>query len=183
MRDRLAVILVDGSNAYATAKALNFFIDYKALLEGCEENVCPVLKAFHFTALMPANPQIPDPVRKMVDYLSYNDWTTITKPVSEWTGEDGIRKIKGNMDIEIATIAFEMSTCGQGVTDIILFSGDGDFTFMVESLQRRYGMRVTVVSSIETRPPMCADNLRRQCDEFIEMKELIKDIQRKRESR
>ncbi len=181
MRQRLAVILVDGSNAFATARELGFHIDYKALLEAYEKEVCPVLKAFHFTALMPPSPD--DPVRKMVDYLSYNDWTTITKPVSEWTDANGNKRIKGNMDIEIATIAFEMATAGQGVTDIVLFSGDGDFTFMVESLQRRYGLRVTVVSSIETSPSMCADNLRRQCDEFLEMKELIKDIQRVRRAR
>lgn len=174
MRNRLAVILVDGSNAYATAKALGFQIDFKLLLEAYPDEV---LKAFHFTAIAPGE----NPVRKMSDYLTYNGWTTITKPMSEWVDpETGRRRVKGNVDIEIATIAFEMATCGQGVTDVVLFSGDGDFTCMVEALQRRYGLRVTVVSSIKTNPSMCADTLRRQADEFKEMAELIEIIQRKK---
>src|SRR6478752_7844113 len=104
MRNRLTAILVDGSNAYATAKALGFQIDFKLLLDGYEGG--EIFKAYHFTAIAPGE----NPVRKMVDFLTYNGWTTITKPTSEWVQDDGTKKTKGNMDIEIATIALEIAS-------------------------------------------------------------------------
>src|ERR1700743_2605799 len=54
------------------------------------------------------------------------------------------------------------------VDQIVLFSGDGDFRSLVEAVQRR-GVRVTVVSTISTQPPMIADELRRQADVFTDL--------------
>ena len=51
------------------------------------------------------------------------------------------------------------------------FSGDGDFRVLVEALQRK-GVRVSVVSTIATQPPMIADELRRQADNFIDLEDL-----------
>jgi uncharacterized LabA/DUF88 family protein len=59
----------------------------------------------------------------------------------------------------------------------VLFSGDGDFRSLVEALQRK-GVRVSVVSTITTQPPMVADELRRQADEFIDLVHLIAKIGR-----
>ncbi|MEZ5936108.1 MAG: NYN domain-containing protein, partial [Alphaproteobacteria bacterium] len=56
-------------------------------------------------------------------------------------------------------------------------SGDGDFRRLSEALQRR-GLRVTVVSTIKTQPPMIADELRRQADTFLELQELAPFIAR-----
>jgi len=53
----------------------------------------------------------------------------------------------------------------------VLFSGDGDFRPLVESVQRR-GVLVTVVSTILCKPPLIADELRRQADFFIDLVEL-----------
>ena len=60
---------------------------------------------------------------------------------------------------------------------MVLFSGDGDFRSLVESVQRK-GVRVAVVSTISTQPPMVADELRRQADEFIDLAHLIQRIGR-----
>lgn len=168
-RERLSAILVDGSNIFATVRALGFLIDYQKLLQTFDGTV---LKAYYFTALRAADKE--SAVKPLVDHLQYNGWTCITKPTSEWIQEDGRNKIKGNMDIEIATIAHEIAP---HITDLYLFTGDGDFTFLVEALQRRYFTVVHVVSSMQTQPPMCADTLRRQADEFLEvldMKDMIK---------
>src|SRR5262245_12319033 len=54
---------------------------------------------------------------------------------------------------------------------VVLFSGDGDFRRLVEAVQRK-GVRVSVVSTIRSSPPMVADELRRQADTFIELDEL-----------
>ncbi len=56
-------------------------------------------------------------------------------------------------------------------TRFVLFSGDGDFRPLVATLQRK-GVRVSVVSTIRSTPPMIADDLRRQADNFIELEEL-----------
>ncbi len=60
---------------------------------------------------------------------------------------------------------------------MVLFSGDGDFRSLVEAVQRR-GVRVTVVSTISTQPPMVADELRRQADIFLDIVELQPKIGR-----
>ena len=54
---------------------------------------------------------------------------------------------------------------------MVLFSGDGDFRSLVEAVQRK-GVRVTVVSTIATQPPMIADELRRQADIFLDIVEM-----------
>jgi len=47
----------------------------------------------------------------------------------------------------------------------------------VKAVQRR-GVRVTVISTITTQPPMIADELRRQADTFIDLKTLQTKIGR-----
>jgi uncharacterized LabA/DUF88 family protein len=64
---------------------------------------------------------------------------------------------------------------------IVLFAGDGDFRSLIEALQGR-GVRVTVVSTIESRPPMVADELRRQAEVFIDLMELKPKIIREERS-
>ena len=95
----------------------------------------------------------------------------VTKPAKEYTDSMGRRKVKGNMDIELTVDAMELAP---RVDHIVLFSGDGDFRPLVESLQRQ-GVRVSVVSTIRSQPPMISDDLRRQADNFIELDDL-KDV-------
>ncbi|MEX2167608.1 MAG: NYN domain-containing protein, partial [Methyloceanibacter sp.] len=59
----------------------------------------------------------------------------------------------------------------------VLFSGDGDFRSLVEALQHK-GKRVSVVSTLTTNPPMVADELRRQADQFIDLAHLQEEIGR-----
>jgi len=131
-----------------------------------------MLRAFYYTAL--TEEQDYSPLRPLVDWLDYNGYTMVTKPVKEFTDAQGRRKIKGNMDIELAIDMMEMA---QHLDHIILFSGDGDFKRLVDAVQRK-GVRVTVVSTIRTQPPMVADELRRQADNFIELQDLAPQIAR-----
>jgi uncharacterized LabA/DUF88 family protein len=104
----------------------------------------------------------------LLDWLSYNGFELVTKPAKEYTDSEGRRKIKGDMDINLCVDALELAP---RVDHIVLFSGDGDFRPLVERLQRQ-GVRVTVVSSLRSHPPMIADELRRQTDNFIELDDL-----------
>lgn len=164
-------LFIDGSNLYAAARALNFDIDYKNLLEHFAAKG-RMVRAFYYTALM--EDQEYSPIRPLVDWLDYNGYTMVTKPTKEFTDAMGRRKVKGNMDIELAIDVLEMSAY---LDHIILFSGDGDFRRLVEAVQRR-AVRVTVVSTIRSQPPMVADELRRQADHFMELQELQPHIER-----
>lgn len=169
--DERTALFIDGANLYSAARSLNFDIDYKKLLEYFRKNTY-LKRAFYYTALM--EDQEYSPIRPLIDWLDYNGFTMITKPTKEFTDAMGRRKIKGNMDIELAVDAMEMA---HHCDHIVLFSGDGDFRRLVESLQRR-GIRVTVVSTIKTQPPMVADELRRQADHFVDLVALQPYVER-----
>jgi len=170
MHERVA-LFIDGSNLYAAARALGFDIDYKRLLDVFQKDG-RLIRAFYYTALM--EDQEYSPIRPLVDWLDYNGYTMVTKPTKEFTDAAGRRKIKGNMDIELAIDVMEMAP---HLDHIVLFSGDGDFRRLVEAVQRK-GVRVSVVSTINSSPPMIADELRRQADNFIELSDIQGEIQR-----
>ncbi len=171
MRDERIAILVDGSNLYAANKALGLNTDYKKLLSYFGGTI---VRAAYFTALPPDGEQ--SSLRPLVDYLDFNGWTVYQKEWREFTDPlTGERKTKGNVDVEIACVAKELAP---HITKLVLFSGDGDFQFLVESLQRQHAIHVTVVSTMKSRPPMVADILRRQADEFIDLVDLYEHIGR-----
>ena len=158
-------LFIDGANLYGAARSLGFDIDYKRLREEFAGKG-RLIRALYYTALV--EDQEYSPIRPLVDWLDYNGYTLITKPTKEFTDSMGRRKVKGDMDIEIAVDMLELS----GALDhVVLFSGDGDFRRAIEAVQRK-GVLVTVVSTIRSQPPMIADELRRQADYFIELQEL-----------
>ncbi|TMM52975.1 NYN domain-containing protein [Sulfitobacter sabulilitoris] len=167
-KDERLALFIDGSNLYAAAKSLGFDIDYKLLRQEFMRRG-KLLRAFYYTALLESDEY--SPIRPLVDWLNYNGFTMVTKPAKEYTDSMGRRKVKGNMDIELAVDAMELAP---RIDHIVLFSGDGDFRPLVESLQRQ-GVRVSVVSTIRSQPPMISDDLRRQADNFIELEDL-KDV-------
>lgn len=169
-QERIA-LFIDGANLYATAKALNFDIDYKRLLREFQSKG-RLVRAFYYTALV--EDQEYSAIRPLIDWLDYNGYSVVTKPTKEFVDSTGRRKVKGNMDIELAVDAMEMSS---HLDLIVLFSGDGDFRSLVEAIQRK-GVRVSVVSTITTQPPMVADELRRQADEFVDIVQLVSKIGR-----
>jgi uncharacterized LabA/DUF88 family protein len=172
--ERIA-LFIDGANLYSAARSLQFDIDYKRLL-GHFGAKGRLIRAFYYTALL--DDQEYSPIRPLIDWLDYNGYTMVTKPTKEFTDAMGRRKIKGNMDIELAIDMLEMA---QHLDHIVLFSGDGDFRRLVEAVQRR-GVRVSVVSTVRSQPPMVADELRRQADNFIELMDLAPQIMRSRET-
>lgn len=128
-------LFIDGANLYATAKTLGFDIDYKRLLKEFQDRGA-LLRAFYYTAVI-ENEEFSS-IRPLVDWLDYNGYTVV-KATKEFIDSSGRRKIKANMDIELAVDAMELA--GK-IDEMILVSGDGDFRSLVEAMQRR-GVRVT----------------------------------------
>jgi uncharacterized LabA/DUF88 family protein len=159
------VLFIDGANLYATTKGLGFDIDYRRLLKEFQSRG-NLLRAFYYTALI--EDQEYSSIRPLLDWLDYNGYTVVTKPAKEFTDSTGRRKVKGNMDIELTVDAMEIA---EHIDHMVLFSGDGDFRPLVEAVQKK-GVRVTVISTISTQPPMIADELRRQADIFLDLASL-----------
>lgn len=166
--ERIA-LFIDGANLYATAKSLGFDIDYKRLLTFFRQKGV-LVRALYYTAL--AEDQEYSSIRPLIDWLDYNGFTMVTKPTKEFTDASGRRKIKGNMDIELAVDAMRLA---DSLDHIVIFSGDGDFRSLVAALQQK-GRRVSVVSTLQTQPPMVADELRRQADQFIDLADFESQI-------
>ncbi|MCC8933660.1 MULTISPECIES: LabA-like NYN domain-containing protein [Rhizobiaceae] len=169
-REKIA-LFIDGANLYAASKSLGFDIDYRKLLKAFQKRGY-LLRAYYYTALI--EDQEYSSIRPLIDWLDYNGYKVVTKPAKEFTDSMGRRKVKGNMDIELAIDAMEQA---ETVDHLVLFSGDGDFTTLVEALQRK-GRKVSVVSTMATQPPMIADDLRRQSDHFIDLVTLKAEIGR-----
>jgi uncharacterized LabA/DUF88 family protein len=165
-------LFIDGANLYAATRSLSFDIDYRRLLEffGAKTNL---LRAYYYSALLETEDY--SPLKPLTDWLAYNGYSLVTKPAKEFTDTMGRRRIKGNMDIELAIDMLELAP---HLDHAILFSGDSDFRRMVEAVQRK-GVRVSVVSTIKTSPPMIADELRRQADQYIELADIAVEFTRK----
>ncbi len=164
-------LFIDGANLYATSKSLGFDIDYKRLLAYFRKKG-HLVRALYYTAL--AEDQEYSSIRPLIDWLDYNGYTMVTKPTKEFTDSAGRRKVKGNMDIELTVDAMRLA---ENLDHVFLFSGDGDFRSLVAALQEK-GRRVSVVSTLQTQPPMVADELRRQADQFIDLADLEAEIAR-----
>ena len=168
--ERLA-LFIDGANLYSSGKTLGVEVDYRKLLDEFRRRG-QLVRAYYYTALIENEDY--SPIRPLVDWLQYNGFKVVTKPAKEFTDSTGRRRIKGDMDVEIAV---DMLNLTPHVDHVVLFSGDGDLTRLVEAVQER-GVRVSVVSSIKTSPPMIADELRRAADTFIELADLAELVGR-----
>lgn len=173
--DRLA-LFIDGANLHAAAKNLGFDIDFKRLLDEFRKRGL-LIRAYYYTTLM--EDQEYSPIRPLVDWLDYNGFTLVTKPAKEYTDRDGRKRFRGDMDMELAVDMLELAPRAD---HIVLFSGDSDFAYLVAAVQRR-GVRVTVVSTLKSQPPMASDDLRRQADSFVDLADLSDIIGRSQRDR
>src|SRR3954454_1094876 len=164
-KSNCVALFIDGVSLHATSRTLGFDIDFKRLLKEFEDRGS-LLRAFYYTSMI--EDQEYSSIRPLTDWLSYNGFTVVTKPLKEFTDASGRRKVKGNMDIELAVQAIQLAP---SLDHIVLFSGDGDFRSLVADLQLR-GKRVSVISTLQSSPPMIADELRRQADQFIDLADL-----------
>ncbi len=165
-------LFIDGANLYSASRNLGFDVDYRNLLEFFRRKT-HVVRAYYYSAVLETDEY--SPLKPLTDWLAYNGYTLVTKPAKEFTDATGRRRVKGNMDIEVAVDMLELA--GR-IDHAVLFSGDSDFRRLVDAVQRK-GVRVSVISSIKTSPPMVADELRRQADQFLELADIAPEFTRR----
>jgi uncharacterized LabA/DUF88 family protein len=170
--DRI-VLFIDGANLYSAARALNTDIDYKKLLDEFRKRGV-LIRAYYYTAI--TEDEDYSPIRPLVDWLDYNGYSMVTKAARSYTDPQGRKRWRGDMKIEMAVDMLQMA---DRADHMVLFSGDGDFRALVEAVQAK-GARVTVVSTLKSQPPQASDDLRRQCDSFVDLANLTSMIGRPR---
>jgi uncharacterized LabA/DUF88 family protein len=160
--ERIA-LFIDGPSLAASTRTLRFDIDFKLLLMLFRQRG-QLLRAYYFTALTEDTERS---LRPLIDWLQYNGFAVVTKPVKQWVDGSGQERIRGRMDVELAVHAMQL---GDTVEHVVLFSGDGAFRSLAQALQGA-GKRVSVVSTLTGQAPI-ADELRRQADQFIDLANL-----------
>ncbi|MCR9269899.1 MAG: NYN domain-containing protein [Hyphomonadaceae bacterium] len=172
-KDEKLALFIDGTNLYAAARGLGLEIDFRKLIQEFRKRG-RLLRANYYTTIAETDEH--NPVRPLVDWLSYNGFNTIVKNAREYTDRDGRRRFRGSMDIEMATDMLELAP---SLDHLVLFSGNGDFRRAVEAVKAK-GVRVTVISSVKSQPQVIADELRREADAFIDLDEMAELIARPR---
>jgi len=163
--ERIA-LFIDGANLYSAAKSLNVDLDFRKLVEFFRTKGI-LVRAYYYTAIVEGEEY--SPIRPLVDWLDYNGFTMVTKPVKRYTDSAGHTRTKGNMDVEITV---DMLSMASRIDHAVLFSGDGDFRRLVEAVQDK-GVRVSVISTLKSQPPQAADELRRAADQFVDLNDLL----------
>lgn len=174
--ERLA-LFIDGANFYAAVRALDLEINYRKLLSEFR-NRGKLIRASYYTALI--EDQDYSPLKPLVDWLDYNGFTIVTKTAKQYHDQEtGAKRIKGDMDVDLTV---DMLQAAEWTDHIVLFSGDGDFCALLRALQAK-GVRVSIVSTTKSRPPVASDELRRRADNFIELDDLAHLIARPAKNR
>jgi len=163
---RQTALFIDGPNLFATALAVDLNIDFAALLNYYRKRG-NLLRAYYYTALPERFEQSDGKsIIPLIDWLDFHGYTIVSKPTKSFIDSEGRQRTKGNMDTELTLDVVDLAP---SLTDIILFSGDGDFAPLLKWVQRR-GIRTTVVSTCMSKPsPMVADELRRVTDVFVDL--------------
>ncbi|MEM7747255.1 MAG: NYN domain-containing protein [Pseudomonadota bacterium] len=163
--DERIALFIDGPNLFSTAKALEFGIDYGQLLALFRKR-CRLVRALYYTPIIEGDG--PSAVKPLLDWLDYNGYTIVAKPVRSVVNQDDQRREYSRMHVEFTIDALKLAP---SLDHIVIFSGDREYTALVNEL-RQMGRRVSVVSTLETQPSMVADDLRRAADQFIDLADL-----------
>lgn len=172
-REKTAVF-IDGKNTFSAAREISLHIDFRALRTEIMRS-CNLLRISYYILTQP-NSEF-DRSKAVSDWLEYNGFTVVQKEYREYTDFAGQKRLKGNISVDIAVDVLNIT---DHVDHIVLFSGDGDLSPVVQCLKRR-GVRVTVVSTLKTQHPSVSDNLRRVADHFIDLDDMRELIEKKLE--
>ncbi len=168
-----AAAFVDGPNLHATARALGFDIDYHRLMAVLQSEG-RLLRASYFTPIT-ASEDDHVAVRPLLDWLQYNGWHVTAKPARDTTDQDGNRRLRGSIDVDLAVAALKLAPA---IDHAAIFSGNSAFVPLVARLQDM-GLRVTVVSSLKTpTSAFASDDLRRMADSFVDLEDMRHAIAR-----
>nr|WP_059001751.1 NYN domain-containing protein [Leptolyngbya sp. NIES-2104] len=159
-RDRVS-IFIDGSNLFYAAMQLGLEIDYSKLLSYLVQGR-PLLRAYFYTGVDPHN----EKQQGFLLWMRRHGYRVITKDLMQ--NADGSKH--ANLDVEIAVDMLELA---QYCNTMVLLSGDGDLTYVVNTIAYR-GVQVEVVSL----QSMTSDSLVNIADRYVDLATIKERIQR-----
>lgn len=158
MKERLALFF-DGANHSKALSKSGVDMNFGPLLQNLRKTY-DVESARYYSGISDEDEH--RNIREFLKGLSSKGYDVITKPVKKFP--DGT--IKGNVDVEIAV---DMVSMAPRLDRVILFSGDGDFAYLVRTVQGM-GVYVTVCS----HSTFTAMDLKTQANEFLELRDLVR---------
>ena len=180
--DERTVLIVDGQSLHHAAKKLNFIVDFARFRKYFAEQTY-LLRAYYYTTVQEeqGDKGVHIALMPLLDWLMYNGYDVITK--TSKIGYDlagNLIKKGGNMNVEMAIDALLIAQ--KDIDHVVLVTGDGDLVPLVMALQQ-LGKRVTVVSHYKgdkagsiSEAPVLSDDLRRQADVIIDIKDIEDSI-------
>jgi uncharacterized LabA/DUF88 family protein len=158
--DRIA-IFIDGENIHYSAKHMNMRLDYLKL---CERLTGP-RRSYFYTAISSQSEGKID----FINFLKLNGFKVVTKEIKSFNENEATnRSIRSSLDMEMAIDVLEMAPT---LDTVILCTGDGDFTPLVEVLGRK-GLHVEVCGLRE----MTSTDLIAAADEYTDLASLKDEI-------
>jgi uncharacterized LabA/DUF88 family protein len=143
-------VYIDGANMFYTQKRLGWFMDWKKIKDYIDQEK-EVVEWKYYVGTKGGD----EKMLKYLRYLNFVGFNTITKPLKKIKvdrGEIFSQNIepdfiyKANFDVEItADILLEKSK----LDEVIMFSGDSDFCYLVKKL-KDIGVKMVVLSSRKT---------------------------------
>jgi len=162
-------VYIDGANMFYTQKHLGWNLDW-AKIKDCIQAKKEVIEWRYYVAVKQGD-------ENMLEYLRYLNaigFSAVTKPLKKirvGAGGEEVKYIyKANFDVEIATdILLEKSN----IDEIIIFSGDSDFEYLVRKL-KSLGRNAVIYSSRKT----ISWELKLAASSVIYLDDLEKEIKR-----
>lgn len=164
-------VFIDSWSLNQASRSIELQIDFKRLRDELVKR--GRLQALNYYTVVDEREE-DNPLIPLLQWLSYNGYRVHRKLVRGFTNDDGRRVVRGSLDVEIA---LDMMASAQNVDHIVLFSGNRDYVYAVESVQR-LGCRVTLCSTRQAESHICSDELRRAVDSFIELEDLADSIEK-----
>jgi uncharacterized LabA/DUF88 family protein len=158
---------IDGANMFYTQKKLGWSFDWKKI-KNLIETEKEVLDWRYYVGVKKDD----EGMRKYLKYLNAIGFNTFTKSLKKIKISDGEAKYiyKANFDVEIAAdILLDKSK----IDEIIIFSGDSDFQYLVGKLKDT-GLKVIVYSSRKT----ISWELKLEASEVVYFKDIKENIRR-----
>jgi len=159
------LVMIDGGHFFSCHQSLGFTVDWAKMVTHLRESTR--LTALVYYALVPADPTVKHAARPAIDWLAYNGGRIHTKSMSEFNDGTGRMRVRGTL---IPEMSVDMVLAAPNIDHLILFAGDGEFSYPVEKVQER--CRVTMVSTIESEEIRANTDLRRLVDNFVDVKDL-----------
>lgn len=160
------LVAIDANNFYHTLRAMDTHMDYKGMREIFENTQVHHLVNYYIG--IPADKTEHHPIVRLVDWLQFNGYNIIGKPISTYTDSNNVQSRKANFDVEITMDIMDYVYHAHGNKGVVLFTGDGDFVPLLRKLARQ-NVLTMVISAREVSKQPISQALVRAAQYFVDI--------------